>query len=63
MGYAIGWALIKELIEVESQKEGFSLKAFHDRLLSVGSCALPLVIKYEFGDETWNKVRDKVFPS
>jgi len=61
MGYAVGWALIKALREVESQKEGFTLKTFHDRLLSVGSCALPLVIKYEFGDETWNKVRDKVF--
>jgi len=63
MGYAIGWAIIKELREVESQKEGFSLKSFHDRLLSVGSCALPFVIKYEFGDETWDKVRDKVFSS
>ena len=63
MGYAVGWALIKALREVESEKDDFSLKKFHDRLLSVGSCALPLVIKYEFGDETWNKVRDKVFPA
>lgn len=62
MGYAVGWALIKALREVESVKEEFSLKTFHDRLLSVGSCALPLVIKAEFGDEVWNKVRDKVFP-
>ena len=63
MGYAVGWALIKALREDELQKEGFSLKSFHDRLLSVGSCALPLVIKYEFGEEAWNKARDRVFPS
>jgi len=62
MGYATGWALIKALREEESIKEDFNLKEFHDRLLSVGSCALPLVIKYEFGEQAWATVRDKVFP-
>ncbi len=61
MGYAVGWAIIKALRDEESKKEDFNLKNFHDRLLSVGSCALPLVIKYEFGDQAWNNVRDKVF--
>jgi uncharacterized protein (DUF885 family) len=61
MGYATGWALIKALREEESKKADFSLKNFHDRLLSVGSCALPLVIKSEFGDQAWKMVHEKVF--
>jgi len=61
MSYAVGWALIKALREDESKKDDFNLKQFHDRLLSVGSCALPLVIKFEFGDEAWEKACKKVF--
>lgn len=61
MGYATGWALIKALREEESKKDDFDLKQFHDRLLSVGSCALPLVIKCEFGEQVWNTVKAKVF--
>lgn len=61
MGYATGWALIRALREEEEKKPGFNLRHFHDRLLSIGSCALPLVIKYEFGDQVWQTVRDKVF--
>lgn len=61
MAYATGWALIKALREEESTKPDFDLKIFHDRLLSVGSCALPLVIKSEFGEVAWEKARDKVF--
>ena len=61
MGYATGWALIKALREEESKKPDFNLKQFHDRLLSVGSCALPLVIKYEFGEEAWHAAKEKVF--
>jgi len=61
MSYATGWALIKALREDESEKADFNLKNFHDRLLSVGSCALPLVIKFEFGDGAWEKAQAKVF--
>jgi len=61
MGYATGWALIKALREEEEKKDDFNLKEFHDRLLSVGSCALPLVIKYEFGDQAWKSAWEKVF--
>ncbi len=61
MGYATGWALIKALRDEETKKPEFNLKNFHDRLLSVGSCALPLVIKYEFGDQAWAAVHKKVF--
>ncbi len=63
MGYATGWALIRALREQQAQQEGFDLKSFHDRLLSVGSCALPLVIKRAFGEEAWQQARDKVFAS
>lgn len=61
MAYATGWALIKALREEQSKKPDFSLKQFHDDLLSVGSCALPLVIKYKFGEEAWLKAKHKVF--
>lgn len=61
MGYAVGWALIKALREQLSQQPGFILKEFHDKLLSVGSCALPLVIKRAFGGEAWEAARNKVF--
>ncbi len=61
MGYATGWALIKALREEESKKADFDLKRFHDSLLSVGSCALPLVIKCVFGEQTWVNVKQKVF--
>jgi len=61
MGYATGWALIKALREQQSQQEDFQLRAFHDKLLSVGSCALPLVIKRAFGEDAWRQARDYVF--
>ncbi len=61
MGYATGWALIRALREDESKKADFNLKNFHNRLLSVGSCALPLVIKFEFGEEAWLSAKNKVF--
>jgi len=61
MSYATGWALIKALRENESKKADFNLKNFHDRLLSVGSCALPLVIKFEFGESAWIEAKNKVF--
>ena len=61
MGYAVGWALIKSLREQQSQIDGFNLKDFHDKLLSVGSCALPLVIKQVFGKDAWRHVKSNVF--
>jgi uncharacterized protein (DUF885 family) len=61
MCYAVGWALIRALREQQSQLENFELKAFHNKLLSVGSCALPLVIKRAFGEEAWLNARNQVF--
>jgi uncharacterized protein (DUF885 family) len=61
MGYATGWAIIRALrAELESRPD-FNLKDFHNRLLSVGSCALPLVICRAFGQETWLAVKKQVF--
>ncbi len=60
MSYALGWAMIKALREEEMQKADFNLQVFHDRLLSAGSCALPLVIKSRFGEQVWQAVRQKV---
>jgi len=61
MGYAVGWALIRALREQQSEIEGFNLKDFHNKLLSAGSCALPLVIRRVFGDEVWQQVKARVF--
>ena len=61
MGYATGWALIRALREQQSQQPDFNLKAFHNQLLSVGSCALPMVICRAFGQEAWLCARRAVF--
>lgn len=61
MGYATGWALIRALREQQSQQAGFDLKTFHNRLLSVGSCALPMVICRAFGQDAWLAARRRVF--
>ena len=61
MGYATGWALIRAVRETQSKNDDFELKSFHDSLLSVGSCALPLVIKRAFGEAAWQDARKQVF--
>lgn len=62
MGYATGWALImatrKRLKSVETD---FSLKHFHDRLLSNGSIAIALVLESSFGKPLWKSVKRSVF--
>ena len=50
MGYALGWAIINRLREQERNRlaNKFSLREFHDKLLSAGSISLPLVEKCHF---------------
>jgi uncharacterized protein (DUF885 family) len=50
MGYALGWSIINRLRDRETQRLGarFTLREFHDRLLSAGSISLPLVEKRHF---------------
>jgi uncharacterized protein (DUF885 family) len=50
MGYALGWSVINRLRDQEKTRLGtsFSLREFHDKLLSAGSIALPLVEKRHF---------------
>jgi uncharacterized protein (DUF885 family) len=45
MGYALGWSIINRLREREQTRLGskFSLREFHDKLLSAGSISLALV--------------------
>jgi uncharacterized protein (DUF885 family) len=45
MGYALGWSIINRLRDQEQKRLGdkFSLRDFHDKLLSAGSISLPLV--------------------
>jgi uncharacterized protein (DUF885 family) len=50
MGYALGWSIINRLRDQEQKRLGskFSLRDFHDKLLSAGSISLPLVEKRHF---------------
>jgi uncharacterized protein (DUF885 family) len=52
MGYALGWSIINRLRNKEKEKLSakFSLREFHDRLLSAGSISLPLVEKRHFAE-------------
>ncbi|MBI3900340.1 MAG: DUF885 domain-containing protein [Gammaproteobacteria bacterium] len=62
LGYATGWALINALRDhIHTAEPQTSLRSFHDRLLSVGSVAAPMVIRQVFGEPAWNEVRRKVF--
>jgi uncharacterized protein (DUF885 family) len=50
MGYALGWSIINRLREQEQKRLGdkFTLREFHDKLLSAGSISLPLVENRHF---------------
>jgi len=61
MSYAVGWALINALRDIVQPADGDELKAFHDKLLSCGSVALPLVIEHQFGTQVWQQCCQKVF--
>ncbi|MCW8956621.1 MAG: DUF885 domain-containing protein [Gammaproteobacteria bacterium] len=61
MGYATGWALIRAVRgQLEAQAD-FDLEGFHNNLLSVGSCALAMVIKRSYGDDVWQNALQQVF--
>jgi len=63
MSYAAGWALINAARDqVRAQKqETFTLRAFHDSLLSAGSVALPLTLERAFGPVTAQRALQTVF--
>ena len=50
MGYALGWSIINRLRDREKTRLGdkFTLREFHDKLLSAGSISLPLVERRHF---------------
>jgi uncharacterized protein (DUF885 family) len=62
MGYATGWALInatRDRLRAERREPG--MRDFHDRLLSCGSIALPLVLRRAFGEDFEAGVRGMIF--
>jgi len=61
MSYAVGWALINAVRDIIKPSKGEELKAFHDKLLSCGSVALPLVIENQFGKDVWQQCCQRVF--
>jgi hypothetical protein len=61
MSYAVGWALINALRDIIKPGNTSELKAFHDKLLSCGSVALPLVIEHQFGNDIWQQCCQQVF--
>lgn len=60
MGNATGWALINAVRDEVLPNVG-GLRAFHDRLLSPGSIALPLVIQRAFDEHAWERAGRTVF--
>jgi uncharacterized protein (DUF885 family) len=59
--YAIGREIIivtREQLGVEDKEK---LKEFHDKLLSQGSIALPLIVQSVFGETVWQAVHDSIF--
>ncbi|MFO7604036.1 MAG: DUF885 domain-containing protein [Gammaproteobacteria bacterium] len=64
MGYATGWALITATrARLQASQPEFSLKAFHDALISAGSIALPLVLRQRFGEPLWSSIHRETFKS
>jgi uncharacterized protein (DUF885 family) len=61
MSYAVGWALINALRDIIKPDNASELKTFHDKLLSCGSVALPLVIEHQFGNDIWQQCCQQVF--
>lgn len=61
MSYAVGWALINALRDIVNPADSAELKTFHDKLLSCGSVALPLVIENQFGSAIWQQCCQHVF--
>ena len=66
MCYAIGREIILKtrdiILNINSElSDKEKLKYFHDKLLSQGSIALPLVIQSVFGEATWQSVHDEIF--
>jgi len=64
--YAVGREIIiktREIVmnEADGSPDKAKLKSFHDKLLSQGSIALPLIIKSVFGESVWNRVHDDIF--
>ncbi len=62
MGYATGWALINATrSRLQLIDDGFNLRDFHDRLLSMGSIPVAEVLRRGFGEPLWKSVRREVF--
>ena len=64
--YAVGREIILKTRAIVMNEGGdladkSKLKSFHDRLLSQGSIALPLIISSVFGESVWNRVHDEIF--
>lgn len=63
MGYATGWALINAARDRARLAPNFAPRDFHAGVLSVGSVALPLVLRRAFGEGSWRAARQMVFPA
>ena len=62
LGYATGWAMINAARQQwRAVHPAAPLREFHDRLLSAGSCGLPLVLRRVFGEGFEASVTKAVF--
>ncbi len=61
MCYALGREIILKARDKVVAADDSKLKDFHDRLLSEGSIALPLIIQSVFGESVWQSIHDEIF--
>ncbi len=59
--YAVGREIILRTRDQIDISDKSKLKNFHDKLLSEGSIALPLIIQSVFGESVWQAVHDEIF--
>ena len=59
--YATGRELIVQLREHCVGQNSMALDAFHNKILSQGSIALPLVISEMCGEDVWQSLRNSIF--
>ncbi len=60
MGYATGWALLNAA-RARLVPRDMPLKAFHDRILAVGSAGLPWVMRRVFGADLYAELESAIF--
>lgn len=62
-GAILGWQIMNRLLALEKSKlaDNFTYQAFHQKLLSMGPIALPIIIQELWGEVTWETIQQGLF--